>query len=261
MGMVMCSPMELDRQLLIDRRFDHVARAIDSGELRSEPWPHFVADDVLPPDMFERLVADLPAFDSMMKMSQFGPRSISQYENHATQLFSEVTDRACPQVWRDLDRMLGSDAFQDRVLEAVAPEISPLERSHPIDREVRLDCGRAGAFLLPHTDAPIVLMKALIYLAPAEVDRTGDTLLYTPRDYERRLRKFADDGDFTTEQYAHESEEDHVRSGVVRFKPNRMFGFYRTRDSVHGLDHLTAKSAPRYIIAVHYKFQGGRPRV
>lgn len=247
-------------ELLTHRIFDHAAVAVGRGELRRDPFPHFVADDVLPDDVFGRLVADLPPVESMMRMSEVGFRSVGQYEKHATLLFSEVTQRADPEVWREVEQTLGSTPFEDLVRNAVAPDLPDLERQHPVDRAVRLDCAQVDGFLQPHTDAPAILMKALIYLAPAHTDQTGDTLLYRPRNPDERLEAFAGDGDFTDEQYAHESEHDHVRAAVVPFRPNRMFAFRRTRDSLHGLDRLSPQSAPRYIIAVHYKFRGGRPK-
>jgi hypothetical protein len=246
-----------DSVLLTDSSLlDHICDGISRGVLHDEPFAHLVVDNALPTDVFNTLVEDLPPAEELVSMAALGWKSVSRYEKHGTAILGDLTGRRHPTLWTTLEQSMLHPRFESTLRKTFAPYITGTAREEPIKKEVRLDCGRAGAYLPPHTDSPIVLMKALIYLSPpTEDDPRLDTLLYEPKDPEGRIGALGEPADFTVESYKHEVAENHRQVGRVRYRPNRLLAFVRTVNSLHGLAPLPDECAPRYIIAAHFKFR------
>lgn len=232
----------------------HLIERIDGSELVNEPFPYMVTDDALPSEVFDRLIADMPDVTELTPMSEIGLRNVAQYRKHSTALFHELSGRSDPQVWRAVADAVLDLSLEQHLRKIFAPHVPAASDPRAVKKEVRLDCGRVGAHLDPHTDSPIVLFKCLLYLRAPSDHPTADTILYAPKDNVRRTQALGGHDDFTVDSYTHESASDHVEVARVKFKPNRMWTFFRTPASLHGLDELTEESAPRFIMAGHYKF-------
>lgn len=229
-----------------------VVDAIRRAEVVRDPFPHLIADDVLPAAVFERLLDDLPPVERLVTMASLGWRSIAQYDRHRTALLHEIEGCRDPDVWATTDQALLDDQVEMALREVFDPWFDrPVDA--PPTKEVRLDCAVGGGHLAPHTDSPVILMKALIYLTPQVCDRRLDTILYEPRDPAARAARLGPTGDFTPGEYQHESLEDHREAGRVAYRPNRLFAFPRSRDSLHGLAPIPPALAPRYLLVTHYK--------
>lgn len=244
----MSDRLAISQQTLVD----HVCRRIERGTMRAEPFPHLVVDGVLPEDTFQRLIADLPPVEEFVPMARTGWTSVSRYEHHGTSTLYELSGRSDPDIWVSVRHALTDLQVEANLRGSVAPG-EDATRHLPLRKEVRLDCARAGAYLLAHTDAPILFMKTLIYLRCGEPDPSADTLLYVPKDPDARLARLGALGDYTDDNYGHEAADDHHEAGRVPFRPNRLLCFRRCRDSLHGLAPLSSAAAPRYLISTHFK--------
>lgn len=235
---------------------DHICDSIFRGAITDEPFAHLIVDEALPADVYETIVKDLPPAEELISMAALGWKSVSRYDKHGTAILGDLTGRRHAPLWAMLEKALLHQRFESALRDVFAPYINDAAREEPVKKEARLDCGSAGAYLPPHTDSPIVLMKALIYLSPQiEQDPRLDTALYEPKDPEGRIRAFGEHADFTVESYEHEDVEDHRQVGRVRYRPNRLLAFVRAINSLHGLAPLPDECAPRYIISVHFKFK------
>lgn len=245
----MSSPATVSTQIA-----GHITDSIAKASLVKEPFPYLVTDNALPPDIFARLIADLPAISDLKPMSQIGLRNVAKYDKHVTALFEDIPGRRDPDVWAHVASALLDMSVENLLREIFSPFVPVARDRRDLIREVRLDCGQAGAFLEPHTDSPVVLMKSLLHLSPETSHSTADTVLFRPKDPDARRKRLGERGDFSPASYAHESAGDHVEAARVKFRPNRMWSFFRTADSLHGLEPLAEAATPRYIVAAHYRF-------
>ena len=230
---------------------EHFVRAVGAHRVRPYPFAHMAVDGVLPDDTFKRLSADLPPFESLLRMSQAGMSSVAQYERRAMLPFSEMSGHADADVWNSIAETLDSDEAERALISSFSPWIAEditklLER--PLRREVRVHCDLAGSHLTPHTDAPSMFITSFIYVRCGSPSSTLDTVLYEALNPEQRMR------DLEGRQYAHEDPTNHRRVGQVEFQANRMFSFLRTPFSLHGLEPIAESAAPRYCISLHLKY-------
>jgi len=233
----------------------HFIAAIKLATVRIEPFAHMAVDNVLPNDVFELLSSDLPSFDSLLLMSKAGMSSVARYERRAMRPVAELSDRRHPAVWRAVARALDSAEVETTIVHMFAPWFDECMRTslaRPLRREVRVHCDLAGSHLTPHTDAPSMFVTSFIYLQGGSQHPSLDTVLYEPLDPEGRNRLL--DG----VEYAHEDPSWHRRVGRVEFRPNRMFSFLRTSNSLHGLEAITEEAAPRYSLSLHLKYFKGK---
>jgi len=234
----------------------HLARAVARGAVAADPFLHLVVDGALPPGLVERLVADLPSAGEMVGMRETGWQSVSRYHLRGTRRADDLRGRSDPLAWQEVTVALTHPEVEARLREAFASWIpAPLAQllRRPLRRELWLDCDDAGSYLLPHTDAPSTFVKAIVYLSASTAHPSTGTVLYRPRDPEARRRRFAD-GDYTDDDYRHETREEHEEAARVPLRPGRMLAFLRSRDSLHGLDPVAPEAAPRYLLSLHIKY-------
>lgn len=229
-----------------------LVKSIQATDAIDVPFPHLVVDHFFPEPVFEALVDDLPRPESMPSASEKGWQSVAQYDGHRTSLFGELDIRN-PGMWQAVEQALLDQEVEQAMVDKLIAWISPSALGRSLRREVRLDCTSAGAFFNPHTDHPVSFMKQLVYLTPPEYNNSLDTLLYAPRDPARRLSELGSAEDYQADEYHHESPHDHRLAGRIEHRPNRMFVFLRSVNSLHGFGPLQC-STPRFLIAVHRQF-------
>lgn len=229
----------------------HICQRISAGIVDLEPFPHLVIDEILPPSLFQHLITALPSPASLQNVNSMGWKSVSQYPNRGTALVTDLHDP--DHLWHQLDEGLCDVAVEQALQTAFASTVAQARCELNLRRELRLDCATDGSGLQPHTDAPILFMKSLIYLSAASSHSSLDTVLYVPRDREARLESLGAEGDYTDDTYRHENRADHLEHSRVQFLPNRLLTFPRTRDTLHGLDEQDSLTGPRYLLSLHYK--------
>lgn len=229
-----------------------LVHSIQGASVTETPFPHLVIDNIFPDLLFEALIKTLPRPESIPAASDKGWASVAQYHGHRTSLFDEL-DVPNLSLWQKLEEALLNQEVEQATIGKFRPWIPPSALGRPLRREVRLDCTTEGAFLKPHTDHPAAFVKQLVYLTPSTYNSSLDTLLYAPRDPARRLDEFGPTGDFQGDEYHHESLESHAEAGRVQHRPNRMFVFLRSVNSLHGFGPLRC-SEPRFLIAAHRQF-------
>ena len=226
------------------RRFLDV---IPTQPLRYYPFDYVVIDDVLPEDVFLRVVNSLPSFELIS--SQIKPEE-GQYNNRLVVPFCVLKEHADASVWDAIEAAMLSDEFEELLISLFSGLMDTETQkrlSQPISRGVKLNCDPAGSYLKPHTDSPEILLSFFIYLRSGTPHPSLDTVLYEPVNAEDRLSRIRNS------EYSHEEFSDHRRVDHIEFKPNRAFCFLRTWDSVHGIEPVADSAGQRYAVSFRLK--------
>lgn len=230
---------------------EHFVRAIESSGVLTFPFPHLAVDNILPPQVFQRLSASLPPFQTLVPMSQTGWSSVAAYSRRGTLPFSELKNIEDVEIWQSIRTALDSSCAEECLVQKFSSLFDAEIRSRlvlPLRREVRVHCDLEGSHMTPHTDAPSMFITSFIYTQSRQTDDSLDTLLFTPRNPKERLALLEG------KEYGHENPDWHLQTGRVQFRPNRMFSFLRTKESVHGFGPVSKYAAPRYLISLHLKY-------
>ena len=232
--------MELDAQqreqlasvptLLDERQIQaHVARAVNAAELRSEPFEHIVVEQILPPAVYDLLIAAMPPavfFDDRDPIKRnlvfpitFGPMLPSEVWNAADAMIARrciqpaILDKFHQPLQEHYDTIFGATF---RTQANALPKLSS---------GGRLMLRRPGYHLAAHRDPKRSMLTCLLYLArPGDDERHGTQLFRVTNDREASYKQTyypgADGG--TCELAA-----------LVPFRPNTMLVFLNAHGA-HG---------------------------
>jgi hypothetical protein len=228
-------------------------------DVRTDPFPHIVAENVLPEDLVDRLLAAFPADEVVCDGEPPGDNKRFDV------LMRRVrTDAAIPAVWREFLEAQSSSQFwadfcrlfgphvRERYpelasaygsLEAMQPGVRYVDP--PDTRDVFLDAHlsintpakRASTVRAPHVDDPLKLYAGLWYLREAGDDTPGgDLLLY---------RYVSNDRKFFGQQIKEKYVEPVAR---VPYARNTLIFFLNTPDSLHGVTPRSPSSHTRQFV-------------
>lgn len=206
-----------------------------------EPFPHFMVDDYLPAELYAAARAEFPVG---CKTDRYSNRKMVFSEHrHPDEVAAFLAD---DEVWRRLIDFFGGDTFLQDLRRYLGPALVHARGpagamrwrrrdAQPvlpvIDRPVTFGYEFSllddGAYLYPHTDSPAKLVSLLLYF-PTDDWRPefgGSTDLYTPKN-PRHGRNWAN------RNLGFEDVELAVQSA---FRPNRLFGFVKAANSLHGV--------------------------
>jgi hypothetical protein len=176
---------ELDSLLDADAIGAHVKAAVGRAALETDPFPHVIVDEWLPPQVYAALVRALPP------PVFFTEREVSRQRVRVPLEFAPMYAK---RVWRFMaDEVVGgslSEALHGKfgdVLRQYAAGVCPgwpaqLERDglHPSDGRIMLR--RPGYVIEPHRDPKWGFIVGLIYVARENDAETYGTQLYRVRD-------------------------------------------------------------------------------
>ena len=173
-------PALLNRQGIAE----HIAAAIESAELRSDPFPHMVIENLLPDDLYDAIIRGLPPAEL------FGDKPVNKQQlkvpfdfapGYARRVWRFVADVVAPQfitpalvdkfdapllAWvRQNWPELGDDPFGGKI------------RLHSTDGRIMLRT--RGYRIPPHRDPKWGFLTCLIYLVREGDNETWGTQLYS----------------------------------------------------------------------------------
>ena len=160
----------------------HVTRAIDAAELRAEPLDHIIVERILPPAVYDLLIAAMPPavfFDDRDPIKRnlvfpitFGPTLSSEVWNAVDSMIA----RRCIQP-AVLDKF--HQPLQDHYDTIFGPAFRAQANALPkLSSGGRLMLRRAGYHLDAHRDPKRSLLTCLLYLARPGDDETHGTQLF-----------------------------------------------------------------------------------
>jgi hypothetical protein len=212
--------------------------------LELEPFPYFYIDDYLPSDIFQAARQSFPIGEKTDRYNN-KKQVFSLHRNpEAVARFIAETD-----VWFDLTRFFDSERFISDLNRFLRPALRKarglegLRRWRRRDRQTLVPVADVpvtfgyefsiledGAYLEPHTDAPAKLVSLLLYFADddwrPEFGGTTDVC---------RAKNPAQDRNWMNRSLGF-GETETVFSSA--FKPNRLFGFIKSENSLHSVSPL-----------------------
>ena len=209
--------------------YTHVSRAIAGAALEAEPFEHVVVDDVLPPAVYELLLAALPP------QPFFDDHDPYKLDMHFPMTFGPTLAMT---VWNFVDGVLARRIVQpvllDRFHEPLQNHFDTVfgpsfrERANALpylSSGGRLMLRRAGYHLDPHRDPKRSMLTCLLYLArPGDSEVHGTQLFRVIGDREANYKQT---------YYPEADGQQCELAEVVSFRPNRRLAFLNSRGA-HG---------------------------
>lgn len=217
---------------------DRLCHSIANAEHHDAPFPHALADNVFPEDVYRELLAAWPSVDCLT------PLVLADYtypNRHGAQLNDEwlvTLDEKPRNVWRNLRDVLVDRAFVGQLVRRFPGARERVAQSRKkLILDLRLFEDHSDYALGPHTDAEHKLLTALFYLPEDDAQAHLGTAIYRSRASDRR-----------GEGHRHYDRADFDLVDVIRFLPNRLFMFVRNDVSFHGVETIAQSERPRRLL-------------
>ena len=207
----------------------HVVGCLTAAPRESEPFPHFWANHVFPPDVYAAILKHLPEGD---EFASGGPCWQGLDLNEAGIGRMSAAKAA---FWREVAGWLLGESF----LRAMAALAYPYLKDRFAGRNATLvssaSFARAtvGHVLGPHTDMKHRVMTLVFYFPERDGTPLPGTSIYVPRDR-----------NFTCPGGPHYGFEPFRKLATIQFQTNTVFGFVKTTNSFHGVEPW---SDPAYV--------------
>jgi hypothetical protein len=214
-----------------------VREKIEAAPIEREPFPHLVAEDLLPPAFFTRLAETMPPVsdfqpDDEIKSNlriedrnKFFARTPEDFRAVWGQLRDEVIQEVvAPVLARRLEREI-----RDKYAELFTPEIADEVMSGGlVSNAGRIMARKPGYNLRPHSDSAHFAVTCLLYFTSAGEVNSGALCLYRP-EREPELRHAGT-------YYAEREEGIGVElAKAIPISGNLFVAFLNTPESIHGV--------------------------
>lgn len=206
----------------------HMIYRLANAPLFNFPFLHIVVDDILPDDVYERLLAMLPDTD-MGEPGDHPGRSVLTPDAVA----GSAMDDGRKAFWTSMFATMMHDDIGAWIMAKFYDQVSArfgLDKPGggvALRSSTRLVRDRAGFSMRPHTDPPAKVISTLIYL-PANAARPEfGTSFYMPRDpsFDCPGGAFHDPALFE-------------RVATVPFRPNTLLAFPKAPGCFHGVEDV-----------------------
>jgi hypothetical protein len=203
----------------------HVTERIKAAKFESEPFPHFMVDNVFPDDFYADLLAHLPRDREYVSPDEYR-FGLNLNADGLARL--EATRKA---FWDELCGWLlakpflisiASLAYSHMRIRFFGRENAELKSAASLGRS------KSGFVLGPHTDLRHRVLSLVFYLPEDDANWELGTSIYRSRDAE-----------FKCAGGPHYGFENFQKLATMRFIPNTVFGFLKSDHSFHGVEPWT----------------------
>jgi hypothetical protein len=222
----------------------YVCYRIANAPVLRHPFPHFYVESVFPDDFYRDLRARLPALDGYKRIDETGSVAKGDYQARYVCSLTELEEREFEQgrgtFWMELNRWLAGDEFARTILDKfqfALPQRFGSDVETRIETDNRLVRDFTTYAIAPHTDSPRKLVSLLFYLPPDDSMRHLGTSIYAPKD-----------PSFRCEGTAHHSFEGFKRVATMAYRPNTLFGFFKTNRAFHGVEPIAEEKVERDLL-------------
>lgn len=176
------------------------------------PFPHFYIENAFPTAFYLQLINNLPSLEGYRE-------GAGKYNGR------KFADQA---LIAELD-FLKSEEMIRSVVHAFMPSFQrrfPDGKFTP-QQDIRLILDSENYAIGPHTDAPWKIVSLLFYLPPDTSMEQHGTSIYLPND-----------PNFRCPGGPHHKFDNFTKIVTAPFRPNTLFGFFKTDQSFHGVEPI-----------------------
>ncbi len=227
----------------------HVHYRIANAPVLQHPFPHFYVESVFPDDFYRELRNRLPALASYQRIDETGSVTKGLYQARYVCSITDLEEREAAEgsgaegggtFWLDLNRWLGGSGFARLMIDKFGPAVRA-RFGDGAELQIEMDNRLVRDFttyaIPPHTDNPRKLVSLLFYLPPDDRFRELGTSIYAPKDPAMRC-----DGT------AHHRFEHFKRVATMAYRPNTLFGFFKTDRAFHGVEPIEVEEVERDLL-------------
>ncbi|HKR14255.1 MAG TPA: hypothetical protein VJT15_19475 [Pyrinomonadaceae bacterium] len=206
---------------------EHFIERLRGARVDSDPFPHYVIENVFPDDYYRELLRHLPPNDVYNNLYEVTDLKLDHFRHRDQRDMDHGWTDRLPQdlkvFWDSFNEWFLGEQFARAVMESFGfkeiPEVSV---------ESQFIRHRPGYFLGPHTDLYTKLVVFLLYLAPDNSAEHLGTSLYRPKT-----------PGFSCPHSKHYPFEDFLRVKTTPYRANSLLAFVRSDVSFHGLEPLS----------------------
>ncbi|THD62164.1 hypothetical protein [Phenylobacterium sp.] len=217
-----------------------------NAPIRPYPYPHFYAQNVLPPGFYDEVQANIPRHEAMAPISEVRP--VRGYKDRfVMQLGGPLEQLQGPQrtFWEGVGAWMLSGRLREHLLAKfrplVAHRFSGVEGIAFYDEAMLVE-DLTNYALGPHTDAMSKVITLLLYLPQDDSQARYGTSIYAPKDPARRCPGGP-----------HYDRSEFDRVTTMPFTPNSAFGFVKSDDTWHGVEPVTEPDVRRWLLLYDIK--------
>ena len=215
-----------------------------NAQVRPYPFPHFFVSPIFPDGFYRALRERLPEVSGYQRLDETGTVPKGAYPERFICSLEELEERESVaeggSFWAELNTWLMGPAFARLVMykfsESISLRFGESAQVHT-SNEARLVRDLTNYAISPHTDVPHKLVSLLFYLPPDERTLDLGTSIYLPKD-----------PTFRCEGKAHHKFELFNKVATMEFRPNSLFGFFKTDRAFHGVDRIAAEGIVRDLL-------------
>ena len=209
---------------------NYVKQKFDTAIINNDPYPHIQIDDIFPADFYQQILShkiDENFLATLRELKRVG----SAYPDTRKVLSLKPSMPFLPDNYRSFwehaaSWLLGD--FERMVLEKFEPyTIGRFGLKPELHAETLYTYDRSTYSLGPHTDSVKKVITLLIYLPEDSSLSHLGTSMYTPID-----------NNFTCEGGPHHKFHQFKLLKTAPYKPNTLFGFFKTNNSFHGVEPI-----------------------
>ena len=213
-----------------------------NAQVRPYPFPHFYVSPIFPDGFYRALRERLPEVSGYQRLDETGTVPKGTYAERFICSLEDLEERESIEegFWAELNHWLMGAAFARLVMykfsESISLRFGETAQVHT-SNEARLVRDLTNYAIAPHTDVPHKLVSLLFYLPPDESMLDLGTSIYLPKDLS-----------FRCEGKTHHKFELFNKVATMDFKPNSLFGFFKTDRAFHGVDQIAAPGIVRDLL-------------
>jgi hypothetical protein len=223
-------------------------RSVECATVRQHPFPHLLITDILPQEIYQGLISNLPSWSDLRPIALAGG-DLSEYHKRSSMLIYPPESRADHHLNSELLR--AAALLASRELTAIFMGRLGSILTDAMRVEVRIDCDQEGACMTPHTDSPGKVATLITYLHSGHNGIESGTRLAVPRQSWLATRR---ESDYSEDSYQHEADSDFITVQRIPFISNTALAFVRSPRSFHSYGPVAAWAAPRYILNLSVKY-------
>ncbi|MFT4552856.1 MAG: hypothetical protein ACI9S8_001488 [Chlamydiales bacterium] len=220
----------------------HILYQILNCQMMDYPFPHFYTEKVFSEKFYQRLLSSIPDKSLYRKIGDTGSVPNGAYEERFVFSLEEKLIDQLPKdkrvFWRDLTGWILSSEFFSRIFDKFGEDMEERFQDYEGDpnfsTKASLVRDETNYSIGPHTDIPKKVLTLLFNLPETDENSHWGTSIYVPKDPE-----------FICSVGRHYPFEGFELVRKFPFKPNSVFGFFRTDNSFHGLSPILDEGAKR----------------